>query len=334
MKTTNSLPNLIHLFFHDWMAGQRNASRHTILSYRDTWRLFLRFVAQRRQEDVARLSLEDLSDKEVLAFLDHVERDRGATIATRNCRLAALHSFFGFVADREPLAAGQCAAILRIPSKRSPKRSVSYLESEELSVLLNQPDRNTKLGQRDHLLLALLYNTGARISEALRLCWRDIRLDAPPQVRFYGKGRKERICPLWPETANLLAAFFKRNSVGPEEPIFRNRYDQPLRAAGARFRLRRYVQSAVQRVPRLSDKHVSPHTFRHTAAVHLLASGVDVAVVRSWMGHASLDTTNIYAQANLETKRKALEKVDGKLRPGKAPRWKKGTALLNWLDSL
>jgi site-specific recombinase XerD len=316
------------------MAGQRNASRHTILSYRDTWRLFLRFVAQRRQEDVARLSLEDLSDKEVLAFLDHVERDRGATIATRNCRLAALHSFFGFVADREPLAAGQCAAILRIPSKRSPKRSVSYLESEELSVLLNQPDRNTKLGQRDHLLLALLYNTGARISEALRLCWRDIRLDAPPQVRFYGKGRKERICPLWPETANLLAAFFKRNSVGPEEPIFRNRYDQPLRAAGARFRLRRYVQSAVQRVPRLSDKHVSPHTFRHTAAVHLLASGVDVAVVRSWMGHASLDTTNIYAQANLETKRKALEKVDGKLRPGKAPRWKKDTALLNWLDSL
>ena len=334
MKMTNSLPNLIHSFFHDWMAGQRNASRHTILSYRDTWRLFLRFVAERRQRDVARLSLEDLSDKEALAFLDYVEKDRGATIATRNCRLAALHSFFGFVADREPLAAGQCAAILRIPSKRSPKRSVNYLELEELSVLLNQPDRSNKLGQRDHLLLAVLYNTGARISEALRLCRRDIRLDAPPQVRLYGKGRKERICPLWPETANLLAAFFQHNRVGPEEPIFRNRYDLPLRAAGARFRLKEYVQSAAQGVPRLNDKHITPHTFRHTAGVHLLASGVDVTVVQSWMGHASLNTTNIYAQANLETKRKAIDKVDGKLRPGKAPRWKKNAALLDWLDSL
>jgi len=334
MKMINSLPNLIHSFFHDWMAGQRNASRHTILSYRDTWRLFLRFVAERRQRDVARLSLEDLCDKEVLAFLDHVEKDRGATIATRNCRLAALHSFFGFVADREPLVAGQCAAILRIPNKRAPKRSVSYLESEELSALLNQPDRNSKLGQRDHLLLALLYNTGARISEALRLCRRDIRLDPPPQVRLYGKGRKERICPLWPETANLLVAFFRRNAAGPEEPIFRNRYGQPLRAAGARFRLKRYVEGAAQRVPRLSDKRISPHTFRHTAAVHLIASGVDVAIVRSWMGHASLDTTNIYAQANRETKRKAIEKVDGKLRPGKAPRWKKDAALLDWLDAL
>jgi site-specific recombinase XerD len=275
-----------------------------------------------------------MGDKEVLAFLDHIEKDRGATIATRNCRLAALHSFFGFVADREPLAAGQCAAILRIPSKRAPKRSVGYLESEELSALMSQPDRNNQLGQRDYLLLALLYNTGARISEALRLCRRDIRLDTPPQVRLYGKGRKERICPLWPETANLLVAFFKRAAGGPEEPIFRNRYGQPLRAAGARFRLKRYVQSAAQRVPRLSDKRISPHTFRHTAAVHLLSSGVDAAIVQSWMGHASLDTTNIYAQANLETKRKAIEKVDSKLRPGTAPRWKKDAALMEWLDSL
>src|SRR5439155_1675813 len=235
---------------------------------------------------------------------------------------------------REPLAAGQCAAILRIPSKRAPKRSVSYLESEELSVLLNQPDRNSKLGQRDHTLLALLYNSGARISEALRLCRRDIRLDAPPQIRLYGKGRKERICPLWPETANLLVAFLRHNAAGPEEPIFRNRYGEPLGAAGARFRLRQYVQSAAQSAPRLTDKRVSPHTLRHTAAVHLIASGVDVTVVQSWMGHASLDTTYIYAQANLETKRKAIEKVDSKLRPGKAPRWKKEPALMDWLDSL
>ena len=334
MSTTNSLPQLLHYFFHNWMGAQRNASRHTIVSYRDCWRLFLRFVAERRQRNVARLGLADLTAEEVVAFLDHIEKDRGATIATRNCRLAALHSFFRFVASREPLAAKQCDDVLRIPVKRGPKRSPCYLETEEVAAVLSQPDRQSVLGQRDYTLLVLLYNTGARISEALALSPSEIRLDTPAQIRLLGKGRKERICPLWPETAALLEALLKRQPRPPDEPIFVNRYGAPLSASGARFRLQQYVRAAAKRAPRIADKRVSPHTWRHTAAVQLIAAKVDPAVIRSWLGHASLDTTNHYAQANLETKRKAIEQVDGITRPAKPPRWKRDQDLLTWLDSL
>lgn len=334
MSTTNSLPQLLHFFLHEWMAAQRNASRHTIISYRDCWRLFLRFVAEHRQRTVARLTLADLTAEEVVAFLDHIEKDRGGTIATRNCRLAALHSFFHFVAGREPLAAKQCEAVLRIPVKRGPKRSPCYLETDEVAALLSQPDRQNLLGQRDYTLLVLLYNTGARISGALALCPRDIRLETPAQIRLLGKGRKERISPLWPETAALLEALLKRQPRPADEPIFVNRYGKPLGASGARFRLQQYVSAATKRVPRIADKRISPHTWRHTAAVHLIAAKVDPAIIRSWLGHASLDTTNLYAEANLETKRRAIEQVDGTVRPSKPPRWKRDQDLLAWLDSL
>lgn len=163
MRVTNTFPALLHSFFHDWLVQQRNASHHTVLAYRDAWRLLLRFVAAREHRDVATLRLDDLTAPAILAFLNHVEADRHATIATRNCRLAAVHSFFTFVADREPLAAAQCAAVLRIPTKRRPRRSLSYLEVEEVAAILAQPDRTRVEGQRDHALFALLYNTGARI---------------------------------------------------------------------------------------------------------------------------------------------------------------------------
>jgi site-specific recombinase XerD len=334
MSRTNSLPQLLHYFFHDWMAAQRNASRHTIVSYRDSWRLFLRFVAERRQRNVVRLGLADLTAEEVVAFLDCIEKDRGGTIATRNCRLAALHSFFRFVSGRDPLTLKQCESVLCVPVKRGPKRSPSYLETEEVATLLTLPNRKSVLGQRDYTLLVLLYNTGARISEALTLCPRDIRLETPAQIRLLGKGRKERICPLWLETAALLNALLKRQPRQPDEPIFLNRYGQPLGPSGARFRLQQYVRAAAKLTPRIADKRVTPHTWRHTAAVHLIAAKVDPAVIRSWLGHAGLDTTNHYAQANLETKRKAIEQVDGIPRPAKPPRWKRDRDLLAWLDSL
>src|SRR5439155_9672996 len=189
-------------------------------------------------------------------------------------------------------------------------------------------------GQRDQALLALLYNTGARIQEALDLCSKAIRFETPAHVRLIGKGQKERLCPLWPETADMLAALLRRQPRLPHEPLFVNRYGQPLGAAGVRYKLQQYVQRATAQVPSLSLKRVTPHVFRHTTAVHLVAAGVDVTVIRSWLGHAQLDTTNRYAQASLETKRKALEQVDPKLRPAKPPRWKRDTDLLAWLDSL
>ena len=334
MLSTLSLPRLLQEFFHNWLVHQRGASTHTVHAYRDTWRLFLRFVAKRRKRDVAELAFADLSGAEVLAFLDHIERERHGTIATRNCRLAALRSFFCFVADREPLAAGQCAEVLRVPTKRAPHRTIMYLDPEEVAAILIQPDRTTLSGQRDHALFALLYNTGARIEEALSLTPSAIHLDVPAQVRLLGKGRKERICPLWSETASLIVALLRREPRGEDEPIFTNRYGRPLQASGVRFRLRQYVASAARQHPRLAEKHVTPHTFRHTAAVHLVAAGVDVTVIQSWLGHAHLDTTFLYAQANVETKRNAIEQVDGDARPAGPPRWKRKPALMAWLDAL
>jgi site-specific recombinase XerD len=327
-------PQLLHAFFHEWLVEQRNVSHHTVTSYRDTWRLFLRFVAAQKGKTVAKLDLSDLTGIEVLAFLKHIEEVRRSSIGTRNCRLSALHSFFSFVAEREPLAAAQCAAVLHIPTKQATATETPDLDEDEITAILAQPDRIKFEGQRDHALLAFLYNTGARIQEALNVTPGALRLESPFHVRLLGKGRKERICPLWPETVELLKAFLKRKPRREDEHLFVNRYGRPLGASGVRFKLKKYVAAATKKATSLAGKRVSPHKFRHATAVSLVAAGVDVTVIRSWLGHASLDTTNIYARANLETKRKALEKVDPSARFGKPPRWKGEVELLDWLDSL
>jgi site-specific recombinase XerD len=334
MKSTDPFPKLLHDFFYEWMVQQRSASVHTVRSYRDTWRLFLRFVAHRRRRAIAQLILADLTAHEVSAFLHYTEQERGDTIGTRNCRLAALRSFFGFVAGREPTAIAQCAEILRIPTKRAPIHAPCYLEPEEVKAILAQPDRTTVEGQRDHTLLCFLYNTGARIQEALDVCPQAIHFDSPACVRLYGKGRKERICPLWPETVSLLRSLLRRQPRANDEPLFVNRYSVPLGASGIRFKLTEYVGAAARIVPSLTSKRVTPHSFRHATAVHLVAAGVDITVIRSWLGHVSLDTTNHYAQANLETKRKALECLENSSRPGKPPSWKQDKSVLAWLDTL
>jgi site-specific recombinase XerD len=278
--------------------------------------------------------LEDLAEAEVLAFLQHIESTRSVSIGTRNCRLAAIRSFFRFVAEREPATSSQCAAILRIPTKKTSSRDVCYLDEEEVAAILRQPDRSTPEGQRDHALLSLLYNTGARIQEALDLRPMDVRFKAPAQVRLVGKGRKERVCPIWDETAQLLAALLKRIPRGEDERVFVNRYGQPLGAAGVRYRLDQYVDAAAKSLPALVKKRITPHTFRHTVGVALVSAGVDITVIRNWLGHVSLDTTNHYARANLETKRRALEKLGKTTRPDKPPRWRRNADLLSWLDSL
>lgn len=331
---SSSLATLLHAFFHEWMGSQRNLSRHTVCSYRDSWKLFLRFTSKRHRRAITKLSLTDLQAGEVLAFLEYLEKERKVSIGTRNCRLAAIHSFFTFVAHREPLAIAQCAEIARIPVKKTSRPAMCYLDAEEITAILREPDRSSLEGQRDHALLAFLYNTGARIQEALDVCPRAIRFDSPAQVELLGKGRKSRICPLWPETVAILEALLRRQPRADDEPIFVNRYGQPLGAAGVRFKLKQYVQAAAQHVPSLATKRVTPHTWRHSVGVQLVAAGVDVTVIRNWLGHARLDTTNHYARANLETKRKALEQVDPTTKPGKPPRWRQNPDLLSWLDSL
>ena len=334
MKSADPFPGLLHAFFYERLVQQRNVSPHTVRSYRDTWRLFLGFVATCHKRTVAQLTLAELTAAEVAAFLQHGEVERQVSIGTRNCRLAALRSFFGFVAQREPAALAQCAEILHIPTKKATKPAPCHLELREVKAILDQPDRKSLEGQRDHALLSFLYNTGARIQETLDVCPAAIRFDAPLCVRLLGKGRKERICPLWPETVALLKALLKRHPRADDEPLFVNRYGAPLGASGVRFKLAQYVEAAARTVPTLSSKKVSPHRFRHATAVHLVAAGVDITVIRSLLGHANLDTTNHYAQANLETKREALERLNPSTKIKKPPRWRRDAGVLAWLDSL
>ena len=334
MRPANPFPGLLHAFFYERLVEQRNVSPHTVRSYRDTWRLFLRFAAVRHKRAVAMLTLADLAASDVTAFLQHSEQERKVSIGTRNCRLAALRSFFCFVAERQPEALAQCTDVLHIPTKKSPTPAPQYLESSEIKAILDQPDRKCVEGQRDHALLSFLYNTGARIQEALDVCPAAIRFEAPMCVRLFGKGRKERICPLWPETVALLKALRKRHPCADDEPVFVNRYGLPLGASGVRFKLAQYVQTAAHAVPTLASKKVSPHTFRHAAAVHLVAAGVDVTVIRSWLGHVHLDTTNHYAQANLATKREALERLEPSSKIKAPPRWRRDANVLAWLDAL
>jgi site-specific recombinase XerD len=331
MNAPMTLPALLAAFFHDYLVRERNASVHTIRSYRDTWRLFLRFAAERRKRPLARLTLMDLTAEEVLAFLNHMESDRHAGIGTRNCRLAALRSFYAFVSTRDPAALAHCTAVLNIRAKRRAVGPPTHLEYNEVEAILAQPDRASPEGQRDHLLLLFLYNTGARIQEVLDVRPSDLRLDAPPCVRLMGKGRKVRVCPLWPETVQLTRDFLKRCPRGSEDALFQNYCSRPLGASGVRFKLTQYVAAAAKRVPSLAAKKVTPHTFRHTVGVSLVSAGADITVIASYLGHSSLETTNWYARANLATKRAALERVE-RPRGRHAPRWKRDASVLEWLD--
>jgi site-specific recombinase XerD len=332
-RSERSFAEHLTAFFQDWLVTQRGASVNTIRSYRDAWCQFLQFVSSRTRRSVAQIEFDDLSSPVVHAFLQSLA-GRGVTTSTRNLRLAAIHSFFGFVARREPRVASHCRAILDIPMKRSIRRAIAHLEVEEVDAILGQADRSTIGGRRDYLLVLLLFNTGGRIEEVLNLRLADVRLDPPAQVKFLGKGRRERVSPIWPETARQIKAFIKRSGTTGDDFIFLNRYGRRLTSGGARFNLAKYVRRAARVAPSLSTKRVTPHLFRHTCAMQLVGAGVDIAVISNWLGHAHLDTTSIYARASLEAKRKALAQLEKGFRPQTNVPWKKGSALLDWLRAL
>jgi site-specific recombinase XerD len=219
------------------------------------------------------ITLADLAASEIAAFLRHAEHERGGTIGTRNCRLAAIRSFFHFVATRDPALIAQCVEVLHIPIKRAPVSEPCYLDPAEVTAILAQPDRSTVEGMRDHALLSFLYNSGARIQEALDLCPEAIRFESPNCVRLTGKGRKERICPLWPETVMLLKKLLERQPRTPDQRLFVNRYGEPLSASGVRFKLAVYVKAAAETMPTLRAKHVTPHAFRHAKLNDLCQHG-------------------------------------------------------------
>jgi site-specific recombinase XerD len=333
----NTLARALRQFFAEHMPLARGLSPHTVRSYRDAFVLLLRFLAKSRGRDVVDLDLGDLDPNSVIAFLDELETGRANCTATRNSRLAAIHAFARFVAAQHPEHIEVCQQLLAVPLKRATLRVVEYLEADEIRAMLDTTDRTTPQGRRDHALLVVMFNTGARVQEVLDLRPCDLQLVRPLQARLFGKGRKERICPLWPRTAEVLKVLLAEMGLdaAPSEPIFRNRRGEPLTRFGVRYLLRKFSTLALSAAPGLVRKRVHPHTIRHSSAVHLLQSGVDLISISHWLGHASVETTNRYAVVDLETKRAALAKAGpvGDDSPALAP-WRSNASILAWLEAL
>lgn len=296
-------------FFETHLPAQRGMSRHTIRSYRDTVVMLLRFLGQRRGCGIESVELADLDAATVEDFLRHLETDRHNGIATRNVRLAAIHTLARFLAGRHAERLGAWQAILAVPFKRGVRqRPPEHLAAADVKALLDAIDRGTAVGERDFALLALMFNTGARVQEVLDLRVRDVRLDAPQQIRLKGKGNKVRTCPIWPRTAQLLAELMKPRAHDADAPLFVNQRGDPLSRFGVRYVLHKYArQAGVTTVHSHALPH--PHALRHTTAVHLLKAGVDFATISQWLGHADLNTTMRYARSDLDLKRQALSQV-------------------------
>ncbi len=308
MSDKDMLGPWIRRFLLEYLVAERNLARNTQASYRDTLTLLLPFASKHTGRPIDRMTVEDVSPAIVRQFLDHLERDRHCSDVTRNQRLGAIHSLARFIAMRSPLHVSWCTEVRSVPFKKTAKTLISYLEKIEMDALLKQPDRRTALGARDYALLVFLYNTGARADEVARLKIGDLRLGEPASVRILGKGNKVRMCPLWPMLMSLLRARIADR--GADEVVFLGRTNQPMTRFGIHRLVTNYAQTAAKILPSLATKRVSPHSIRHTAAVHLLRAGVDINTIRAWLGHVSLDTTNIYAEADMEMKAKALASVD------------------------
>jgi site-specific recombinase XerD len=334
---TTAAPNLslrIQVFFSDYLRAQRGLSPHTVLSYRDTFKLFLTFAAKRARKKVADLTFGNVGPETVLAFLEDLERSRKNSARTRNTRLAALHTFFRYVAAHEPQLLEVCQRISAIPVKRMKTAPAVYLEYAEVVHILGTIDRDTPRGRRDHLLLLLLFETGARAQEIASLRSTSLRLDKPSQVTLFGKGRKERICPLRASTVRLIRQHQRLPPVTGDPPLFAGRHGEPLTRHGVLRIVQRRVRIAVATMPTLAAKRVGAHTFRHAAAIHLLRSGNALPVIRSWLGHVSVTTTDRYTEIDTEMKRRAVEATDPVPMPRRRPTWKAKPDLLTWLEAL
>ena len=323
---------LVQAFFTDHLVRQRRASPQTVTSYRDTFRLLIQHVSQTTGRKPSGLTLEDLQAKAILQFLDSLEKDRGNTIQTRNARLAAIRSFFRLVTLRDPARIDLAAQVLAIPVKRADRRLIGYLTRPEIEAILAAPNTGTWGGRRDYALLSTLYNTGARISETLALRQDHISFGTASLVHFKGKGRKERSVPLWSKTSRTLRNWIEKRGENAERILFPNAGGGSLSTDGATYILQQAVRRAIPTCPSLKAKRVSPHVIRHTTAMHLLQSGVDMTVIALWLGHESLETTHGYVQADLSMKEQALEK----LTPigGSLSRFKPDDALLAFLSAL
>jgi len=325
-------PALLQSFFQQRLVTQRAASAQTIASYRDTFELLLRYTEQTTGRSPSTLALDDLDAPLVLAFLDHLETQRGNCPRTRNLRLTAIRSFMRYASVRDPTALPVAQRVVAIPAKRFDRPALEFLSREEITALLDAPDRGTWSGQRDAVLLATLYNTGARVSEVTALRVADVLIDRGSALHLHGKGRKERVVPLWKTTAAQLRAWLPHIDSSPVAPVFPNRSGARLSRSGVEHRLGVALATASERCPSLAGRRISPHTLRHTTAMHLLQSGVDITVIALWLGHEDPSTTHLYIEADLTMKEAALRRLAD---PAPKPlRYRAPDRLLAFLEGL
>lgn len=308
MRNRDLLGPWVRRFLLEHLVADRNLSRNTQVSYRDTLTLFLPFVGERASIALDRLSVADITPDLVRAFLAYLESERQCGVGTRNQRLAAIRSLAYFVGARAPEHLAWCTEVRAIPFKKSAKRMIDYLDKPEMDALLQAPDQRAHLGYRDHALLLFMYNSGARADEVAGLCLRHLQLGTSPSARILGKGNKWRACPLWSMTVEAIQPLIHGRA--ENERVFLGRTGKPITRFGIHRLVTGYAVQASKQVESMRTKRISPHTIRHTTAVHLLRAGVDINTIRAWLGHVSLDTTNIYAEVDLEMKAKALAKVD------------------------
>jgi integrase/recombinase XerD len=328
---------LVESFFTEYLPRQRGSSQHTVRAYRDALKLLFEFTAQRSGRQIASLELGDLDVDAITDFLDHIEINRSNSAATRNCRRAAIRSFFKHLVRNDLAHSRQYTRVLAIPSKKARQRPATYLEADDVRAIIAKPDQRTVDGWRDYALLLFLYNCGARVSEVTGVLWSDLQLVSPRQVRLRGKGRKERLVPLWRDTADALHRLRSMATSTDQQCVFVNRHGQPLTRDGVAYILQKYASAvAMEGRPTLTHKRITPHVLRHSCAVALLQSGPDVTVIRDYLGHASVATTGRYITTNLQMKRDALETFweHAGIEPARAKPWKPKPDLLAFLQSL
>jgi integrase/recombinase XerD len=331
MNTAN-LPALVQGFFTDRLRRQLGASPHTVACYRDAFRLVLRFAAERLGRAPCNLRLEDLDTALLTQFLDHVENARGCSPRTRNVRLSALHAFFRYVALEEPSYTLHCQRVLAMPAKRHERRPVEFLTDEEITALVAAPDPTTWLGRRDRALLLLAVRTGLRNSELTGLRRMDVSLGTGAHVRCHGKGRKTRCTPLHPEVLPILKSWLDERAGDPATHLFPSANGSHLSGDALQRLVRKHVMAAAVRCPSLAHRKITPHTLRHSTAMGMLRRGVDRSVIALWLGHESMETTQIYLHADMQLKEKALAHATS---TGIAPgRYVPNDALLVFLESL
>ncbi len=336
MKPTQ-LANHLTRFLGHYLSAQRDLSANTVRAYRDTFTLLLRYCRDVRELPPEKLDLGQVDAQLVLDFLAYIEAERGCGAGTRNNRLTAIQAFFRYLQTEEPDRLAHCQRVLAIPRRRSRRPEIDYLRPDDLAAILAEPNLKTEDGGRDAVLLSVLYDTGARVQELVDLRVRSVRLEAPAQVRLFGKGRKARAVPILPATVKLLAGYIRALGFnGPEhldEPLFRNRDGHHLSRSGVRYIIDKYTALAREKRPGLPDK-VTPHTFRHTKAMHLVQAGNHIVVIRDILGHTDISTTSIYARADLDARRKALEKAAITAPEPPTPSWQRDDDLMAWLKRL